>query len=109
MTARHFAIVPAAGNSARMGTPKLLLPLAGRPLIAHVIEAWERSSVDRIVVVIRPDDKALAEAVKSNVQSPISKVDVPATLDPGPWTLDSSASRVDLVIPAISPPDMKAS
>jgi molybdenum cofactor cytidylyltransferase len=84
MTARHFAIVPAAGNSARMGRPKLLLALSGRPLIAHVIGAWERSSVDRIVVVIRPDDIALAEVVQSG-------------------------GRVERVIPATPPPDMKAS
>src|SRR5436305_1261389 len=109
MTTRHFAIVPAAGNSARMGRPKLLLPVNGRPLIAHVIEAWERSSVDRVVVVIRPGDEALADAVKSKVQSPKSKVDAPAILDLGPWTLDLFAGKIDVVIPESPPPDMKAS
>jgi molybdenum cofactor cytidylyltransferase len=39
-SARAFAIIPAAGESRRMGEPKLLLPVNGRPLIAHTISAW---------------------------------------------------------------------
>src|SRR5438874_8065053 len=85
MIARHFAIVPAAGHSVRMGQPKLLLPLAGRPLIAHVIEAWQRSRVDQIIVVVRPGDEALAEILRER------------------------RDRVDIVIPVLPPPDMKAS
>lgn len=62
---RSFALIPAAGNSSRMGQPKLLLPLAGRPLIAHAIDAWQQSGVDRIIVVVRPDDAPLMEVVRS--------------------------------------------
>src|SRR5438067_7475125 len=87
MTARYFALVPAAGVSARMGEPKLLLALAGRPLILHTIDAWQRSRVNRIVVVVRPDDAALADVVRT--------VSQPAV--------------VDIVIPDVPPPDMKAS
>ena len=83
---RSFAIVPAAGHSIRMGQPKLLLPLEGRPLIAHTINAWRQGGVERIVVVVRTDDTALAGAVQS---------------------LD--LMNVDLVRPEIPPPDMKAS
>ena len=83
---RAFAIVPAAGQSVRMGQPKLLLPLAGRPLIAHTIAAWRKGGVERIVVVVRADDTALARAVQA--------LNEPA---------------VDLVRPEIPPPDMKAS
>ena len=57
---RSFAIVPAAGRSVRMGAPKLLLPVAGRPLIDHVLAAWSASRSTRIVVVVRGDDHALA-------------------------------------------------
>jgi len=67
-----------------MGRAKLLLPLSRKPLIAHAIEAWERSSVERIVIVIRPDDKALADAL-------------------------NAICDVDVVIPDVPPPDMKAS
>jgi molybdenum cofactor cytidylyltransferase len=82
-TPRTFALIPAAGHSRRMGAPKLLLPLAGRPLIARVIAAWRQSRVDHVVVVVRPDDTALADVVRS--------------------------SGVELVVPMAPPPDMKAS
>jgi molybdenum cofactor cytidylyltransferase len=81
--ARTFAVVPAAGHSTRMGEPKLLLPLAGEPLIWHTIRAWQRSQVDQIVVVVRPGDERLAEVV--------------------------CRAGAILVTPAVPPPDMKTS
>jgi molybdenum cofactor cytidylyltransferase len=45
-------IVLAAGASTRMGRPKQLLPLAGRPLLQHVIGAALESRLDEIVVVL---------------------------------------------------------
>jgi molybdenum cofactor cytidylyltransferase len=76
-----------------MGEPKLLLPVAGQPLIARTLAAWERSRVDRIVVVVRPGDQALADAVRD-----VSKSKV-----------EGRASKVEVVIPEVSPADMKAS
>jgi CTP:molybdopterin cytidylyltransferase MocA len=64
MPSRYFALIPAAGYSTRMGQPKLLLPLCGKPLITHTIDAWLSSNVDRVVVVIRPGDDDLAAAVR---------------------------------------------
>ncbi len=48
------AIILAAGTSSRMGAGrhKLLLPLAGRPVLAHVIEAALASQARPIVVVL---------------------------------------------------------
>lgn len=41
MSQRVFAIITAAGQSRRMGgTDKLLLPLAGRPLLVHTVDAF---------------------------------------------------------------------
>jgi len=57
---RSFAIIPAAGRSRRMGTPKLLLGVEGRPLVDHALRAWVDSSVDRVFVVVRKDDAPLA-------------------------------------------------
>jgi molybdenum cofactor cytidylyltransferase len=45
------AIVLAAGRSSRMGTNKLLLDLAGRPIIAHVVAEARRGGFSEIVVV----------------------------------------------------------
>jgi molybdenum cofactor cytidylyltransferase len=66
-----------------MGQAKLLLPLAGRPLVLHTIAAWQQSKVHRVIVVVRPGDEPLAGAVRT--------------------------ADVDIVIPGAPPPDMKAS
>jgi len=55
----YFALVPAAGGGARMaaGQPKQYLPLAGRPLIQHVLETFAAiSMIERVYVVLAPDD-----------------------------------------------------
>jgi len=50
------AIIVAAGDSRRMGFDKLFAPIAGKPVIAHTIHAFEHAnSVDGIVVVARED------------------------------------------------------
>jgi 2-C-methyl-D-erythritol 4-phosphate cytidylyltransferase len=47
------AIVLAAGGSRRMGRDKLLLRVAGRPLLAHTLDAFEACAVvDEVVVVL---------------------------------------------------------
>ena len=47
-----LGLVLAAGGSTRMGRPKQLAELDGRPLLAHVLEAVEASPVDRVVVAL---------------------------------------------------------
>jgi 2-C-methyl-D-erythritol 4-phosphate cytidylyltransferase len=50
------AIIVAAGSSQRMGFDKLFATIAGKPLIAHTLHAFERaSSVNEIIVVARED------------------------------------------------------
>jgi molybdenum cofactor cytidylyltransferase len=44
-----------------MGKPKLLLDWKGRPHVEHILEQWRGSRVALVVVVIHPDDHALAE------------------------------------------------
>jgi molybdenum cofactor cytidylyltransferase len=51
---RTFAVIPAAGQSARMGRPKLSLPLGGRSVLERVVEAVRRGGVEATVVVIGP-------------------------------------------------------
>jgi len=48
---RIAAVVLAAGLSRRMGSPKALLPLAGRPLIVHVVDTLTAAGISQIVVV----------------------------------------------------------
>ena len=56
-------ILVAAGRGSRMGggLPKQWRLLAGRPVLAHTIEAFRRAGLAWIVVAIHPDDHALAE------------------------------------------------
>ena len=80
---RLFAIVPAAGLSRRMGQPKLLLTLAGVPIIERLLLALDHPAITSCSVVVRAGDVAL--------QSEVSRL------------------GGSLVIPAIDPPDMRAS
>ncbi len=51
------AVVLAAGKSERMGQNKLLLPLAGKPLLKWVLDVVCRASIDDIVVVTGRDSE----------------------------------------------------
>jgi 2-C-methyl-D-erythritol 4-phosphate cytidylyltransferase len=53
------AIIVAAGSSRRMGFDKLFAEIAGKPVIAHTIAAFENSgAVTAIVIVAREDRQA---------------------------------------------------
>ena len=63
---RCYALVPCAGVGARSGAagPKQYEPVAGRPMVAHTLEAL--GQVQRLaatLVVLAPDDERFAEAV----------------------------------------------
>jgi 2-C-methyl-D-erythritol 4-phosphate cytidylyltransferase len=56
---RHYALVPAAGSGARFGSgiPKQYLPLAGRPMIHHALDALCRCRrIERVWVILSPND-----------------------------------------------------
>lgn len=54
---RCTAIIAAAGSSQRMGENKLLLPLGGKPVLAHTLLAVDAASgVDEIVIAAREED-----------------------------------------------------
>ncbi|WP_041793667.1 bifunctional UDP-N-acetylglucosamine diphosphorylase/glucosamine-1-phosphate N-acetyltransferase GlmU [Pararhodospirillum photometricum] len=59
------AVVLAAGQGTRMRSslPKVLHPLAGRPLVGHVLDALAPLAPARTVVVIGPGMEAVAQAV----------------------------------------------
>lgn len=57
------AIVLAAGLSRRMGTPKLLLDLRGKPVIRHTLERLVAADMDEILVVVGPQHDALERAL----------------------------------------------
>lgn len=59
-----FAVIPAAGKSARMGRPKLLLPLHGRPVLEHTVAAFHEAGVPEVLVVMAPGHPALARVAE---------------------------------------------
>jgi molybdenum cofactor cytidylyltransferase len=62
-------IVLAAGESRRMGRQKLLLPYGGVPVIRHIVNVLESSSLDHIGVVTGKDNVLVKESLSgANVQ-----------------------------------------
>lgn len=57
-----LTVVLAAGEGTRMrsATPKVLHPVAGQSLLAHVLGAAPRGAADRVAVVVGPDHEAVA-------------------------------------------------
>jgi molybdenum cofactor cytidylyltransferase len=85
-------IVLAAGRARRFGRPKLLAPLAGRPVIEWVLRAALASRLDRVLLVAAPAPEPLAEAVAA--------MDLPAAvemvLNPAPDEGQSASLRAGL-------------
>src|SRR5688500_10381340 len=54
MSERVIGAVLAGGASRRMGEPKALVELAGRPLIAHAVDAVADAGLEPVVVA-KPD------------------------------------------------------
>jgi len=63
------AVIVAAGRGSRAGgeVPKQWQMLAGRPVLAHTLAAF-RGRVDRLVLVIHPDDRARAQALAPDAE-----------------------------------------
>lgn len=57
------AIILAAGLSRRMGRPKLLLEVEGRPIIRHAVERVISAGIRQVLVVAPPEHEALARAL----------------------------------------------
>jgi molybdenum cofactor cytidylyltransferase len=56
------AIILAAGDSSRMGTPKALLDWHGRPMLEHVLDAARQGGCARLFVVLGKDADAIRAA-----------------------------------------------
>jgi molybdenum cofactor cytidylyltransferase len=107
----HFGcILLAAGASTRMGEPKQLLPIAGRPLIAHAAAAALGSPAWPVVVVlgahaekIRP---ALARLPLLIAQNPAWQEGLASSIRTGLDALEIFSRTLDAVL--IVPADLPA-
>ncbi|WP_090019592.1 bifunctional UDP-N-acetylglucosamine diphosphorylase/glucosamine-1-phosphate N-acetyltransferase GlmU [Limimonas halophila] len=61
---RRAVVVLAAGEGTRMRSarPKVLHPVAGRPMLNHVLDAVGELEPEKVVVVVGPDMHSVAEA-----------------------------------------------
>ena len=59
-----IAIVPAAGQSRRMGVQKQLLPFAGTTVIGHIVDELQRSRIDEVCVVAGHQADRLRQALE---------------------------------------------
>jgi molybdenum cofactor cytidylyltransferase len=65
MPERIYGVVLAAGMSRRLGRPKQLLDLGGRPLVAHVVQRALAAGLDGVVVVTGHEREAVEAAVSA--------------------------------------------
>lgn len=56
-------VVLAAGASSRFGSPKLLAPLAGRPVLQHTLDAVAAAGPAEVVVVLGGEREAVEAAI----------------------------------------------
>ena len=86
-------VVLAAGLSRRMGHPKLLLDLDGRPVLYHAVSALVEAGLEDVVVVVPTEHGALADAVSG----------LPVRLAVNPEPEAGQAGSVVTGIAALSP------
>jgi molybdenum cofactor cytidylyltransferase len=106
-----FAVVPAAGRSERMGSNKLLLPIAGRTVIEHVVRGLVEGGVQHVVVVTLPHTNDVARAAETAgaevCRLPQQTAEMRETLEHGlRWLEDHHQPRLDdvwLLAPADHP------
>ena len=66
-----LGVVLAAGGSTRMGRPKQLAELDGRPLLAHVLAAVDDAPLDRVVVALGGAADAVLDRVELGRAEPL--------------------------------------
>ena len=59
------AVLLAAGSSKRMGRPKQLLSLGGRPAIVRCLESIRGASINDIIVVVGPTGDEIVKAIEA--------------------------------------------
>ncbi len=59
-----IAVVPAAGQSRRMGVHKQLLPFGGTTVIGHIVDELQHSRIDEVCVVVGHEADRLRQTIE---------------------------------------------
>jgi len=68
ISSRHFALIPAAGIGARMGTqqPKQYLRIAGKPMLLHALDTFAASpAIAHVFAVVDAEDGYVEEVLSA--------------------------------------------
>ena len=109
-------IVLAAGTSSRLGQPKQLMELGGRPVLQHVLEAASAAGLDELVVVLgyRAEDVTAAltlPASSRTVVNPDYATGQASSMRKGLAAVSPSSVAAVLLLgdqPAMRPDDIRA-
>lgn len=66
---RVFALVPAGGQSRRMGTNKLALPLGNQSVLERVVHALISTSIEHVLVVLGPANHKFADSIRPPIET----------------------------------------
>ncbi len=94
-------IVLAAGSASRFGGGKVLAPLEGRPLVAHVLAAARAAGIGRLVLVLGRDAAAVRAALAAD--EPASLDGVLVAVNPAPERGLASSLRLGLAAATAAP------
>ena len=114
---RFIALIPAAGVGSRMGTdlPKQYAPLAGKPMLEHVMQTFaDARQIDAVYVVVSNEDEyidALPALPRTRIlrcggprrrDSVLNGLDaIRSEVEPDDWILVHDAARPGLTIALI--------
>lgn len=71
------AVILAAGDSSRMGSPKALLKIGECSFIRQICGMYEKSDVDKIIVVSQPDATAIHHELEGKYIAVVPNPDYP--------------------------------
>jgi molybdenum cofactor cytidylyltransferase len=98
---RTAGVVLAAGSATRFGGGKVRAPLAGRPLVAHVLAAARGAGVARLVLVLGRDAAAVRAALAED--DPATLAGVLVAVNPAPERGLASSLRLGIVVATATP------
>ncbi len=106
---KSAGVVLAAGGSSRMGSPKQLLPVHGRPLLELVVSEVSASRLDQVLVVLGANAAELLRRVRLGRTQPVVNPDhaagMSSSLKAGLRALPADIERATIILgdqPAVS-------